>query len=308
MGELPIGVAKHEYRHSNKSKEGGSLAFAYSKDGWLANTVGHLLAIPVTHLPLLTLKDVFRNPSEELVQKLSNRWKDVSRKGDMLVRVGHASFIGDIKRMLATDQEIKGRAIFSTTARVIDRVARYLSIPIQLLRTLAVKMTRSNYYDPITNTLNLYHPNEIFGMREMGRAHFYDAKKNPTGWFFFSETPIVRSVAEFNANKNAIRQITNDTERKKALKILEPRFGQYVVNDIFGLFIPRNIISESTAKFAGTVAGHITSRLPQLRFSKQHERFGYVFSGAPTKAGKEPTHVKKALGLHQVYASTARAA
>lgn len=298
MVEMPKGIRQHEYRSITHLKEGGSLAFAYSKDGWLANTVGHLFAIPIIHLPLWTLKDAFHNPPEELVKTLSDRWKDVPFKGDVLVRVGHASVIGDIKRLLATNDEIKGRVKFSTTAKWLDRAARYPYIPLQALTTLFVKMFRMNYYDPITNTLSVYHPDKAIGMHGIGKAKFYDTKKNPTHWYMASSLRVADTILTYKASENAMKHFASDAERKDGLKVLEPQFSGKLVSSLFGLFdndVYRNLLSVP----AGLIAGHITSRLPGLRLSKQHERFGYVFEG-------KPTYAKKNLGPHQVYASTAR--
>lgn len=326
MGELPIGVAKHEYRSINKSKEGGSLGFAYSKDGWLANTVGHVLAVPIIHLPLLTLKDAFHNPPEELVKTLSDRWKDVPFKGDVLVRVGHASVIGDIKRLLATDEQIKGRVKFSTTAKWIDRAARYPYIPLQVMKTLLVKMMRLDNYDPITNTISVFHPNKAIGMHEIGHGKFFSSKENPTNWYMAANlVPLARTYTEYKATEGAMKQFSNDAERKQALTLLEPAFATYLVPSVLGIAAPK--LLNAYAGIGSLAAGHIMARLPNFRFSKQYERFGYVFEGKEPKKEKKffhgpsveaiakelvhkpvaSSHEKKGLGDHQVYESTARA-
>lgn len=281
MGELPVGVAHHEHRHVLKSKEGGSLSFAYSKDGVLANTIGHLLAVPLIHLPLLTLKDAFHNPPEELVKTFSDRWKDVPFKGDVLVRVGHASVIGDIKRLLATNDEIKGRVKFSTTAKWLDKAARYPYIPLQVLQTLFVKMMRLDHYNPITNTISVFHPNKAVGMHEIGHAKFIDTKKNPTNWYMaYGYLPFTQPYVEYKATENAMKHFADDAERKQALKVLEPAFATYMVPTVLGLFAPRLAYMRA----GSVIAGHIMARNPNIRISSQYERFGYVFSGQePTK-------------------------
>lgn len=325
MVEMPMGVRAHEHRSLTRSKDGGSLAFAYSKDGWWANTVGHTLAVPIIHLPLLTLKDSFKSPKEELVQTLKDRWKDVPWKGDTLVRVGHASFAGDIQRLLAKDDEVKGRAIFSTTSKHVDRVARYLYIPFQLLNTAMAKTLRTNWYDPITNTASIYHPDKALGMAEIGAAKFFDKKKNPTGWAFFSGFPVIRSMISYGANKNAMPQFKTDEERKSALKIMEPRFSSTLIQDV-SYFARLPFVDPLATLVGGFASGHIASRMPGLRVSDQYQRFGYVFEGKDPKKDTKYFHGphgaqesakqshdehsaadKHDLKDHQVYVSSARA-
>lgn len=298
MVELPVGVAPHEHRQVVKSKDGGSLSFAYSKDGILANTVGHVLAVPIIHLPLLTLKDAFHNPPEELVKTLSDRWKDVPFKGDVLVRVGHASVIGDIKRLLATNDEIKGRVKFSTTAKWLDRAARYPYIPLQVLKTLFVKMTRLDNYDPITNTASVFHPNKAIGMHEIGHGEFFSSKENPTNWYMVTGIPLPRTYLEYKATESAMKRFSSDAERKQALKVLEPAFATYLVPSVLGIATPK-LINKYTG-IGGLVAGHIMARLPQLRVSRQYERFGYVFSGTEKHEKKFFHGPQHALEKHQV--------
>ncbi len=59
MVESVIGAKPSELVSSIRAKE-GSLAFTYSKKDIVANSVGHILAIPTNHVPLLTL-DLLRN-------------------------------------------------------------------------------------------------------------------------------------------------------------------------------------------------------------------------------------------------------
>lgn len=110
MPEHVIGANPRDVIHQRITAE-GSLTFAYNKRDIVANTIGHILAVPTTHTILWTWGSAFRNPSKELVTELYDRYKDVPWKGDVLVRVGHSSIFGDIQRMLALERARQGKTV-----------------------------------------------------------------------------------------------------------------------------------------------------------------------------------------------------
>ena len=314
MAEQPVGTTNENFVSSHKTREGGSLSFAYSDKDFLANTVGHIFAIPAIHLPLLTFGDMLKNPDPGLVDKLRDRWKDVPWKGDVLVRVGHTSIMGDIQRLLASDEKVKGRAIFSTTHPVIDKVARILYVPFQVMKAVDNKWSRIDHYDAITNTVVAYHPNLAVGMHELGHAKFLENQKKKEGWVFFYPFPIIRSFMEWKASANAMKQFANDDERRAALKLLEPAFATSFVPDIFGLAGLTQIPGLELA--IGTItAGHFMARA----YPRRDQRFEYVFEGKNTqkpvrpstvaeKPQKPPTMPKRIYDLkpHQILEAKAR--
>lgn len=298
MVEKSIGVTKENYVRTQKTKEGGSVVFAYSANDTLANTVGHVLAVPLVHLPLLTFKNIFETPPKDLVDRLSERWKDVPWKGDVLVRVGHTSIVGDIQRLLASDEDLKGRPRFSTLSRQVDRIARVLYIPIQVLKSVSAKVFRADNYDPITNTVNVFHPNLAVGMHELGHAQFLEQQKKTEGWVFFYGWPVIRSFTEWKASANAMKQFKSDAERRQALKVLEPAWGTYIAPDVFSLAGARGL--EKLGSIGGLIAGHLMARL----YPKKDERFDYIFEG---KTAHEVPKAPVRLGARQVLVARAKA-
>lgn len=285
MAEKVIGARQQDITHQIKTAE-GSLTFEYNNRDVIANTIGHLFAIPNVHLPLLTLKNIFQNPSKELADQLKDRYKDVPWKGDVLVRVGHTSIIGDIKRVWASYDEVKGKARFSTTHWTIDRLARILYIPLQALKTSLASINRSDHYDPITNTVTVFHPNLAVGMHELGHAQFMEQQKHKEAWAFFYPFPIIRSFMEWKASANAMKHFQSDEERRQALKVLEPAWATYMVPESLGLAGAVGIPG-FTALLGTLTAGHFMAR----GYPRKEERFGYIFENKKQEPRLAPYQV-----------------
>lgn len=252
-----------------ETAEGGSLTIKEKYD-LIARTVGQLSAVPSIHIPLLTLEDALRNPSKELKAQLRERWKDVPWKGDVMVRVGHTSLWGDLKRTFALGKSIEGRPNF---------FLRALGLPTTLYGWASGKLFRTDFYNPLTKTAHVFHPNIAVGMHEMGHAQFFDESRHPGVRALLYSLPIVRIWQEWTASKLAMRQFQDDEERRKATKILEPAYGSYLVADIAQLvfpFVPRKILEATgLGAIGGLAAGHMMSRF----YPKKEERFGWVFEG-----------------------------
>lgn len=274
----------------DKPETGGSFTVEYDPRDLVANSVGHVLAIPTFHLPFLTMKDAFKTPSQELAHQVFDRWKDVPWKGDVLVRIGHTSLLGDFMRTFANDKDIKGRP---------NVFVRALEYPFTTLRGyLEGKLYRQNFYNPFTNTVTVFHPNIAVGMHEVGHAQFFDRTKYKTLWALAGHFPGVSSFMEWKASAFAMKQLKNDTERLQALKILEPAWATYLVGDTFKVlqpFLPvwffgylgvllrgpitsviEQVLTYSYAFIGAVSAGHLLSRLP---YPGKRERFGWVFEG-----------------------------
>lgn len=328
MGENIVGIGKQHIIHTNRTKEGGSFTVAHNTKDIIAGSIGHLLAVPTIHLPLLTFDSMFQNPNKEVAETLARRYKDVPWKGDVLVRVGHASLIGDIARSIASDKDMKDAP---------PRWLRTLMLPSTMIATVFTKMFRIDNYNPFTNTVSVFHANDAVGTGRIGQAQFYDTLQSPAvkSVIAFAQTiPFVPLWTEWNSYSNAMKRFETDTQRKKALKIYEPHWGFLLNMNILGSVpylgpaaLPSALMYSGSFLVGSLAAGHITSRFPNLRVSDRYERFGYVFEGKEPKKEKKffhgpavkaiakevvhkpvvSSHEKKNLGDHQVYESTARA-
>lgn len=309
MPESVIGAKPQELVSTMKTKE-GSLSFTYSNTDFVANTIGHVMAIPTTHLILLTFRDMFRNPPPELVDHLQARWKDVPWKGDVLVRVGHNSVFGDVQRLFAKES-LRGPLSFNfgegKLAKAARLALRVLVLPSVVFGGIKAKLFRENYYNILTNTVNIYHPNSAVGMHEAGHAEFFNQEKHRTLYGLFSELPIIKSFTEYKASVLGISHMKSDKERREATKVLEAAWGTYLMGDILTIALPFVALSpfrsaltatkvfalpfgpkilQELSKFgftagvmAGAASGHILSRAP---YPGQRQRFGYIFEGNQT--------------------------
>lgn len=287
-----LGVAPQDFVKTQVSKEGGSVTYAFSDREVIANTLGHLVAIPLMHVRMWTPDAIFNTPTKDLTHELADRWKDVPFKGDVLVRVGHTSLAGDIQRSLAKDNEMKN---------ALPRALRMIGLPATLLISTAAKALRLDHYNPFTQTAVTFHSHREVGMHEMGHAKDFDTHSNwgKVGITLLKAIPFGNLVTEWPASKYALQQMKTDEERRQAIKTLEPAFSTYVTGGIMSLGLKdmlwrgimqslskRAAYSENSGKLVkhanilttllinsiATIPGLITSRLPNRKSS-----FGYIF-------------------------------
>lgn len=325
MPESVIGAKTTDILHQVKTKE-GSLTVTHNSRDIVANTIGHVLAIPTTHTILWTWSSAFKNPSPELADQLFERYKDVPWKGDVLVRVGHTSIIGEVQRFMARNDNVRGRPwmLKDPVGRVFEKFGKaglsvlYLMDGMFTLgQAVWSKVFRTDFYNPFTNTVNIYHPKLAVGMHELGHAEFFNNQVTPTGRLGIIlgrlknvmingvvpfHLPLVTPYIEYQASKNAMTHYKTDKERREGLKILEGAWATYVFDDVVNFaFIPEpiNSVFRLALSYPASVAGHLMARL----YPKQDQRFGYIFSGKDQ--GTSPK--KQELSAHQVLVATAKA-
>jgi len=275
MPERPVGVRESHIRHSIQSKEGGSLTVV-QKNEFIARSFGHIFAIPMVHLPLLTPDSMFKSPSEETVSYLVKQWKDVPWKSDVLVRVGHTSVFGDIARSMAKNKDMKGAP---------PRWVRMLALPVTVCQSIGAKFMRYDHYNAFTNTVHIFHADKAVGMGRIAQAAWFDAMDDGLvkGVVRVAQTvPGITGFVEWKTFEQALPKFRNDAERRHATKIYEPYWGMMTLRSIAGPFkyalppglLGVNLVSAST--IGGAVGGHVMARL----YPKQEQRFGWVFGGA----------------------------
>ena len=328
MPEHSIGVNPKDIVHQKKSAE-GSLTVSYNKRDLVANTIGHLLAVPTTHTILWTWNSAFKNPTRELAGQLFDRYKDVPWKGDVLVRVGHSEIFNDIKRMMARNEDVRGRpwTIKDNAGRALEYVGKAGMVVLQVPTLLKYKILRKDYYNPFSNTVNVYHPRLAAGMHELGHAEFFNQMENKKRAAYYLaminpiiEIPFFRSFMEYQASNIAMKRFKNDTERRQGLKILEAAWATYLGIDTLtaaamvapalalpllksawtiSIAIPtvgKAFVTAGIAEYGAAFAGHAMNRL----YPKKDQRFGYIFEGK--NLAKAPV----TLAPHQVLEATAR--
>ncbi len=343
MPEHIIGANPKDVVHQRKTSE-GSLTFAYNKRDIVANTIGHVLAVPTTHTLLWTWGSAFKNPSEELVTQLFDRYKDVPWKGDVLVRVGHTAIFRDIQRMLARNEDIRGRPwnIKDPVGRSIEYAGKLGAVVLMLPGMIVNKFMRMDYYNPFSNTVNIYHPKLAPGMHELGHAEFFNQMENKKRAAYYIgivnpiiQIPFFRSFYEWQASAIAMKRFKGDAERRQGLKILEGAWSTYMSIDALtaaalvapalalpllkaawsipltiplGDVVVKAMVKLGIAPYGAAIAGHAMNRL----YPKRDQRFGYIFSAesGPRFAGEgkeSKPQQREELSAHQVLTATARA-
>ncbi|HLD25251.1 MAG TPA: hypothetical protein VJB96_05030 [Patescibacteria group bacterium] len=316
MSETIIGARAKDIVHQKLTPE-GSLTITHNTRDFLANTVGHVLAVPTIHAGLWTLGSAFKNPSAELAGQLFERYKNVPWKGDVLVRVGQANLTGDIVRILAKNEDIRGRPwmLKGKLGRGIEYVGKLGVALLTTIQAFGNRLLRNDFYNPFANTVTVFHPRLAVGMHELGHAEFFNQmdRRRRTGYVAAMANtlvylPFFRSRIEWAATANAMKHYVSDVERRNALKIHEAAWATYLVRDALVslaflvpalalplLNTPAWAISLKAALgtkawalsfgiplsfYGATLAGHAMNRL----YPKKRERFGYIFSGE-TKPG-----------------------
>lgn len=172
------------------------------------------------------------------------------------------------------------------------------------------KFLRADYYNPFSNTVNIYHPKLAPGMHELGHAEFFNQMENKkrAAYYIGIVNPIVtipffRSFYEWQASAIALKRFKGDAERRAGLKILEGAWATYLAIDSLttaalvapALAIPllkaawsipfvmplgqgtvlKGIVSLGMAPYGASIGGHMMNRL----YPKKDQRFGYIFSG-----------------------------
>lgn len=280
-------------------ESGGTLTLKHGKDDVISSTIGHLVGIQ-TRLLLGTPQEIFQEPPKELMDQLYERYKDVPWKGDLLVRVGYDSIIEDYKRLFG--KGINGRP---------NVFLRILGAPSILKDALMAKLSKADHFNPLTNTVTVYHPKMAVGMHELGHAEFWDQSKYRDLWtgamiaseyvgpfnFFkpakstnemrlrkvLATVPGFRFYTEWKASQNAMSHFKTDQEQKEAMKLLEPAFGSYTGFEVANMYdilqkdqenpLRSFIITHGIAPIVGVVGGHLAARVPKERKSS----FGVLF-------------------------------
>jgi len=305
-GEIPKPVS---IRKSITNPEtGGTLTVIHKKDV-IADTLGHVLAIPRNVLAARP-QDLFKNTPPELVDMIIDRWRDVPWKGEhVVVRIGHVDPIADWER---TKARLKHEGKFTAWHEKIGKVA-------VLTSSLRAKLSRASFFDPYTHTAIIMRPVLATAMHELGHAQDILGESPIKGLF----TKVRREQV---ASYNAMTHLTNDDERRQAMRVLEPFFASYVggalqmLGVILGLPVwskkvtlaeistskgSLRISSRAPLAYLGTIAAaYLYAHLPWRKST-----FGYVFEGSlsPEVTASKGIQSQESLQPHQVYTATARA-
>jgi hypothetical protein len=144
----------------------GSISFIKNEPDVFEKKVGSYGAVPIQHLTFGTWGSVGKEVTTEQIEKLKERVADVEWQGDLEVHVNGSSIFKQLERLFDSDRK---NSLFT---RVL------FGLPVTLLYGALGKVANYNYYNPYSETLQLYNENEYIGMARLGDAELID---NATG-------------------------------------------------------------------------------------------------------------------------------
>lgn len=241
----------------SQNERTGSLTIVHKRGDIIENTIGRIGALS-TNILVWTPESIFQNISKEQAGVLEERYKNVNWRGDVKVFLNHNPLFDQLKRLYF--EPGKRRTNFFLRAS--------LGLPVTVLGWVSSKIYRSDYYNPLTETVTTYNRNTFVASHEIGHAEYFDKSNHPGLQALAGIIPGVKSYQEWAASNNAMKHL-NYQEREKARKVLEPAWGTYAGFDAASigssLYPPIVPLITSIVPFAsiiGLVAGHIHSRIP----------------------------------------------
>jgi len=231
------------------SDEGNEIQIIHGKGDPLEQSFGRVNSVVTNSLILGTPKASFQSPTKELAAELKEKLKETKTNGKIEVYLGHSPFFRELKRLFHRDRR----------ANFFLRMG--LGLPSILKGSLIQnKLMRSDHYNPLTETVHVYHPNKAVALHEIGHALDFDKAKYPGLKTFGGILPPIRLKQEWVASRNAMKYL-DKKEQHEASKILEPAFSSYVGS--FGGLAVGKLISAPAAlvTYIGSIAlGHLHSR------------------------------------------------
>lgn len=169
----------------------------------------------------------------------------------VLVRINQYDPLGEWKR-LATNQQVGFG--WRVTAGTIETL-KYTLLPGRLLG--------EDWYNPFTNTVNLYSDIPSLGLVEAAYAKDVSQRRYPGAYATAQLIPIVGMWHETIATREVLRQVSaqgTDIEREEAYRVLYPSYGGNWGAGV-GSFIP---FGNAYGRLGGAVLGHAANGVRKL--------------------------------------------
>jgi len=124
--------------------------------------IGVLASVPTHHLGAGTWDSIGKEISPDRIQELKERLKDVEWQGDVEVHLNKSSIMRQLERLFDENRDL---SLFS---RVV------FGIPSTVGYGILGKLANWNYYNPYTETVQLYNENEYINLAKIGSAEVFD--------------------------------------------------------------------------------------------------------------------------------------
>lgn len=222
----------------------------HKKSGIVETTVGRVGSLP-KNLLLATPQAAFQGPDKKWNEKFGDKLKPLNTHGNIEIYMGHSPFLRQMKRL------------FKGPRRTNFFFRMGLGIPTTVAGSLMGKLTRADYYNPWTESAQVFHPSKAMAARGVGYALHFDKANHPTIKAAFSGLPFVHAKIAWKASQEGLKQL-DTADVHDASKILEPAMGLSLGVDagVFdGLTSLALLPVSGIVAGAATLAGHAHSRL-----------------------------------------------
>ena len=202
---------KTAYRPTGSSSN--EIEFLRGRPNKILDGVGNVIGIP-NKLVLLDERANNHHISAETESAVSS-YLTQNQMQDVLVRVNQYDPIGEWRRMADNDDI---RPIWRMTVGNFN-LLKYTFLP--------GRLTGGDWYNPYTDTLNLYSDIPALAISEAAYAYDIRTRLNPGAYAAAKEIPIVGLAHGTTATRNAIAYYENNypSELHEARQILEPNNG-----------------------------------------------------------------------------------
>ncbi|MBN1156613.1 hypothetical protein JXA85_03295 [Candidatus Woesearchaeota archaeon] len=192
----------------------------YQKKGnKLLYYLGQLFSLP-SKLVLLD-KKIGSRPSQRTIDYVVKDLEKNPDFSDVTVRLGHGAPFKDTLRLL-TDERIK---------RSTPLLLRVLGMPSTLVGETFAYLTRSDHYNPFTNTAVIYSDVPAVALHELGHANFFNSRKKKAMPYAIAASGIGTLYMEYDASRYAHKALP-PYERYQTGRYLFPAFGTYLGNKL----------------------------------------------------------------------------
>ncbi len=146
----------------------GKITFLHEENDPIEKYIGKTLGMIMQHFPQGTWDSVGKDIPPERIEELKKRFEDVEWQGDIEVHLNHTPIVEQLKRLFAEDRKL------SLFTRVL------LGLPTTLWYGALGKLAHWNFYNPYSETLQLFNENEYIDMSKLTLAELIDKEGGST--------------------------------------------------------------------------------------------------------------------------------
>lgn len=219
-----VQLEQESRERKEKAKLEGKIAdyeIDIGEDNSVSRVVGFLGSIP--NKALFWSWDVGRYPTERIVRQVEDSVQNEKLYG-LKIRIGHNEVLKDVGRLFNDENIIKRNPLW---------VRAIAGVPSTLIGETIAELIRSDYYNPITNTVTIYSNIDSFALHEIGHAKDW-SKFGERPWIYTlaRAVPPVTLYQEYVASFDYAKKDLSKEKKYHVARFLVPAFATYVLGMI----------------------------------------------------------------------------